>query len=573
VTRLGPDASAAVKAGRLPAGRSLAFRLAVALGLGAATLLGLALVLNLRLQRAQLEHLAGASGERIVETIRGATRDGMLRNDVDNVHRIIQNIGAQPGIDRIRIFNKEGRIRTSTRPEEVGALVDLRAEQCIACHQGGRPLDRLDRKDRIRTFRAPTGHRVLGVIAPIHNEAQCARECHAHPPAQQVLGVLDVQLSMEAVDQSLRTSERQLSWGLGATVAAVLALAGLLLWGMVLRPVHQLSTAMARAGQGDLSARVRVLSRDEIGELGHAWNGMSEELGRARDALQEWNRELEARVAEKTEALEQAHRRMLVVEKMASLGKLAAVLAHEINNPLAGIRTYARVLRRGLRGAVSAPGAEAPPAGGSSPPLPAPGPALPPPGETERILALVESEAARCGDIVRNMLLFSRESPARFAEVDLRPVIGRCLLLLRHQAELLGVRLEGDVAADLPRIVCDAGQVEQLLLALTMNGLEATRGGGSVGLRAQPAEGGGVTLQVSDTGCGIPPEHQTRIYEPFFTTKEQGKGVGLGLAVVYGIVTRHGGRIELRSRPGDTVFTVQLPACPPAADPGKEAAS
>jgi two-component system NtrC family sensor kinase len=185
---------------------------------------------------------------------------------------------------------------------------------------------------------------------------------------------------------------------------------------------------------------------------------------------------------------------------------------------------------------------------------------------------MMESEAARCGDIVRNMLLFSRESPARFAEADLRPVIERGLMLLRHQAELLGVALEGEVAPDLPRIVCDASQVEQMLLALTMNGLEATPAGGQVRLSARPApENGGIVLAVADTGCGIPPEDQTRIFEPFFTTKEQGKGVGLGLAVVYGIVNRHQGRIELQSRPGATVFTIHLPARPPEGAPGKEA--
>jgi two-component system NtrC family sensor kinase len=249
---------------------------------------------------------------------------------------------------------------------------------------------------------------------------------------------------------------------------------------------------------------------------------------------------------------------------MASLGKLAAVVAHELNNPLTGIRTYARVLRRGLsRSSTPSQGAAGGPSedGGDA-------------SETDRILALMENEAARCGEIVRNMLLFSRESPARFADADLRPVIARCLLLLRHQAELLGVALHGDVAPDLPRIVCDAGQVEQMLLALSMNALEATPSGGEVRLSARRApESGGIALTVADTGCGIPPDDQARIYEPFFTTKEQGKGVGLGLAVVYGIVNRHHGRIELASRPGATVFTVHLPARPLEGTEGKEASS
>jgi two-component system, NtrC family, sensor kinase len=291
---------------------------------------------------------------------------------------------------------------------------------------------------------------------------------------------------------------------------------------------------------GDLQTTVPVSSSDEIGAMGAAWNAMTSEVRRARQELEGWNRTLEQRVEEKTAELARAHQRMLVVEKMASLGKLAAVVAHEINNPLAGIRTYAKLLKRRL----ADPGD---------------------PAETGRILDVIGDEAGRCGDIVRNLLLFSRASPARFAEEDVAPLLERCRVLLRHQAEMLGIELRVEGDGPLPRVVCDGSQVQQMILALAMNGLEATPSGGRVIIGARPEGDDGVVLTVADTGCGIPSDIQGRIFEPFFTTKEQGKGVGLGLAVVYGIVARHHGQIDVVSQAGaGTVFTVHLPTRPPA---------
>jgi len=519
--------------------RRLAFRIGLGLCLGAAAILAAAGSWNLRLQRAHLTRLVSASADRIAETIRGSTRDGMLRNDAEGVHRIIRNVADQQGISRIRIFNKEGRIRTSTETGEIGTLVNIGAEECYACHQRDRPLDRLDRADRVRIFRTKQGERILGIIAPIHNEPQCVAACHAHTPAQTVLGVLDVQLSMASVDEALFASERQMTIALVATVAAVLALAGLLLWRMVLGPVERLTRAMSRVTAGDLETRVPVTSSDEIGAMASSWNAMTGELARARGELQEWNETLERRVEEKTAELQRTHERMLVVERMASLGKLAAVVAHEINNPLAGIRTYARLLRRRFAGWADS--------------------------DTPRILQMIDSESGRCGDIVRNLLAFSRATPARFADEEIAPILDRCALLLRHQAEMLGIDIAFEATPGLPCLHCDAAQIQQVVLALAMNALEATPAGGRVTVTARPdSEAPGIVIAVSDTGCGIAEEDRERIFEPFFTTKAAGKGVGLGLAVVYGIVSRHRGRIDVQSRVGaGTVFTVRLPQRPP----------
>jgi two-component system NtrC family sensor kinase len=401
-------------------------------------------------------------------------------------------------------------------------------------------------RERFREFRKD-GRWVLGVIMPIRNEAGCSSAaCHFHPPAKKVLGVLDVHLSLEPVERHVADSQLTLGAGLIAMVAAVLLMAGYLTWRMVLRPLRRFTAASARVAKGDLSAAIPVTSKDEIGEMTASWNRMLEELRRAREQLENWSKTLEQRVYEKTRELELAHQRMLVVEKMASLGKLAAVVAHEINNPLTGISTYARLLGRKLSGGRDE----------SNAPLD---------DKTLKILQLVEKEAQRCGDIVRNLLLFSRSAGARFAEEDLAPLFERCALLVNHKAELQDVEILQEIESGLPRVVCDASQIQQVVLALAMNAIEAMPQGGTLtlGARANPA-GDGVILTVSDTGCGIAPEIKDHIFEPFFTTKEQVTGVGLGLSVVYGIVSRHHGQIEVDSAPqAGTTFTITLPFAQP----------
>lgn len=522
-------------------------RVGAGLVAGAALILMAAAFANLRLQRAHLTRLVSAAAERIAETIRRSTHDDMLRNDREALRRMVATVGAQPGLVCIRIFNKEGRIQSSTRPEEVGRLVDKHAEECDACHQTDQPLTRLPGNDRVRTFRDAEGQRVLGVVAPIHNEPGCVG---CHEPAQTVLGVLDVQLSMASVDQSVRASERQLLFTLALTVGAMALLAALLVWRLVLAPVGRLEQAMSRMTTGQPGGVVAVSSDDEIGRLGQAWNALVIELDRARGEIESWRGTLERRVQEKTAELERTHERLLAVERLASLGKLSAIVAHEINNPLAGIRTFARLLQRRL-----------PVATGQPPESSA--------GENQHMLEMIASESARCGDIVRNLLVFARAAPASFALEELGPILARCALLLRHQAELLGVELVVEPAADLPAVECDAQQIQQLLMALTMNGLEATPSGGRVQLAASATDDS-VLLTVADTGCGIRPEDRARLFEPFFTTKKEGKGVGLGLAVAWGIVSRHHGRIDVQARAGPgSVFTVTLPRRQPVEpDPG-----
>ncbi|HSM51034.1 MAG TPA: ATP-binding protein, partial [Thermoanaerobaculia bacterium] len=276
------------------------------------------------------------------------------------------------------------------------------------------------------------------------------------------------------------------------------------------------------------------------------------ELGATHAELEDWGRTLEQRVDAKSAELAQAHQQMIQVEKMASLGKLAAIVAHELNNPLAGVATYAKLLQRRVAEVQAAPAAD---------------------GESDfpRILHLIETEALRCGNIVKNLLLFSRTPTAVMADAELGPIVERVAMLVQHQADLREIELVRDLPAGLPLLTCDAAQIQQMLLALVMNALEATPQGGRVAIAARTRDRR-MHLTVSDTGRGIPPEALPQIFEPFFTTQEAGAGVGLGLAVVYGIVERHGGHVSVASEPGGgTTFTVDLPLDRPAEAAGGEA--
>ncbi|HET6349702.1 MAG TPA: HAMP domain-containing protein, partial [Candidatus Krumholzibacteria bacterium] len=327
--------------------RGLAARFGLALFAGTALILVAGSYASLRMQRSHLMTMVQARATEVAEVIRYSTREAMMRNDPGEVRRIIGAISEQKSFDRIRVFDARGRITVSTVESEVGALVDQNAEQCVQCHSAGRPLVRVETHNRTREFRVASGERILGVIAPLHNEAICSNaECHAHPASTSVLGVLDVQMPLASVDADLEASQRQLALVVIAALLALLSLAWLLTWRMVLRPVANLTHAAQRISAGDFSDRLEPGAHGELGTLTDEWNSMTGRLSQARRELEQLNATLEKRVEEKTEQLGQAHRRMLFVEKLASLGKLAATVAHELNNPLAGIATYARLLRR-----------------------------------------------------------------------------------------------------------------------------------------------------------------------------------------------------------------------------------
>jgi len=533
--------------------RTIAFRLFLLIVSVQTVVLALLTYALLRVQESALMENAQSSAVRVSEMIRRATRHSMMFNRNADVDGILAAMAGEQGIEGIRVYNKSGEVTYTTLPAEIHTKVDMNAEACVSCHAGSSLANPHSATEILsRTFAASDGHRVMGLITPIRNEPQCAdADCHAHPASRTILGVLDVKVSLAQADERLADARRAL---LSASVAAALLvglISGGFIWLVVRRPVSRLTEGMRMVASGELTMRLPASSRDELGALAGTFNAMTQDLARARAENTAWSATLEQKVREKTADLEQAHRQMVAVEKMASLGNLASSVAHELNNPLEGILTFARLLMKRIR-------------------------RFDLPAEDARAmtedLKLVADEALRCGNIVRNLLVFARQRGVAFQSVHMAPLIERCALLMNHHARMHAVELRTSVAEN-DVMECDPDQVQQVLIALMVNAIEA------MGPALGRDEGGTLTLEihpvpaenrmrivVSDTGIGMSEETKAHMFEPFFTTKSDAKGVGLGLSVAYGILERHHAAVDVVSAPGKgTAFTLSFPLRQPPA--------
>jgi two-component system NtrC family sensor kinase len=497
--------------------------------------------LNIRLHRRHLEAAALISAERVSDVIKRSTSYYMLRNDREGLYHVMGTMADEPGMVKVRIFDPDGRIAFSSEPTEVNHVFEKDSELCIGCHSQSEPLVRLERQDRFRLYRADSGQRILGVITPIENQPECSNAaCHAHPASERILGVLETNLSLARADLQLAQGSRQM-WTYDLLAMLTVAV---LSWIFVLRvvdePLRKLKNGTERLANGELGYQIDVHTSDELGQLEDSFNSMSLQLRAANEEIVAWAKTLEDRVDQKTKELKRTLDEALHVEKMASVGKMAAVLAHEINNPLAGILTYSKLLKKWVdRGETAGAKKQ----------------------EAMQCLDLMADESRRCGDLVKNLLTFSRTAPINIESTDINMVVERCVMLVRHQLEMAGIQLQSDLAANLPLLQCDPAQIEQVLLALVMNAIDAMPRGGNLWIRtALTPDLDAVQMSVRDDGSGIAPDILARIFDPFVTTKEGGRGVGLGLAVSRNIVERHGGKIAVQTEVGKgTTFTVTLP--------------
>ncbi len=322
----------------------------------------------------------------------------------------------------------------------------------------------------------------------------------------------------------------------GPFVIIITVILFLILYNFVMKPLSYLVEGMKRLSAGDMDYRINIDSHDEIGHLARSFNAMSDELKEYKEKMENWTKSLEEEVEKKTAEIYKAQEHLINTEKLASLGRMAAGVAHEINSPLTGIVTFAHLMIKRT------------------------------PAENKQDiedLKTIIDQAERCSKIISGLLGFSRKSASEKSMVDLNTLISNTLAMVRHQSRFLNILFDLQLDTTIPKVNVDPNQIQQVFLNLLINAADAMEKKGKVTLATRLVENNAakfVEFEIADTGSGIPEDILGKIFEPFFTTKPAGKGTGLGLAVSYGIIKKHEGTIFAKSTPGSGAsFYIHLP--------------
>jgi two-component system NtrC family sensor kinase len=493
------------------------------------------------LESEQYEEIAQQCAKRTSEIVIGSTKNAMLLNQKENAYEIMRSIVTQQEIEKISLIDKNGNVIFSTNDDEIGQHVEIDSRACATCHTASGEVKGTPTENWYNIFKSQKGYRALGYLKPIKNEESCYTAlCHAHPKNKTYIGVLSVVMSLERMDALVRENQaRMISTNIVITIILGLAV-GVFIWIWVHVPVKNLIKGTREVSSGNLDYVIQVAGKDELGILGHSFNEMTTDIRKAKDEITSWSNQLENRVKEKTEELKTTQKRNLQIEKMASLGQLSATVAHELNNPMAGILTYSKLIQKKMnKGPLSEDQKDS----------------------ILKNLKMIEAESARSGEIVKNMLLFSRQDAIDMKPHKLEDIINSSLDLISHHLELHNINFEKDFQQDLPEVNVDENQMKQALLALYVNAVEAMEDEGTLTIKTKWKKSQHhVSLFIGDTGKGIPDSVKSQVFEPFFTTKNEVKGVGLGLAAVYAIIQKHTGEITFESEVDKgTTFKIILP--------------
>jgi two-component system NtrC family sensor kinase len=389
------------------------------------------------------------------------------------------------------------------------------------------------------------GKRHIIIVEPIFNEKDCF---HCHGSSRKVIGGMIVKTNVERALMTVSASRNRIILTTILALLAIVAISYALVEKFISSRVQRLADGVKKVAAGDLDFEIQARSSDEIGELARSFNIMTHELKEARDESTNWALNLEHIVEERTAQLKRAQESAIQGEKMASMGRLAAIVAHEINNPLAGIRTYAKLMLK--RSGEIFPDKDS---------------------KYIQYLDTIESEAARCGDIVKGLLQFARPSKPKISQHDIDALAQETLRLVQHQIDMLNIDITLDFTPESSIASCDDQKIKQALVALLLNACDAVQNDtGHITISTTLwKKAKKVEISIADNGVGMDEETRSHMFEPFFTTKtvspdhEASLNSGLGVSVVYEIVESHYGTIDVESELGKgTTVTIFLPSEP-----------
>jgi two-component system, NtrC family, sensor kinase len=489
------------------------------------------------------------NGDNIGSMVEGALYHSMLRNDKTELYNTLDLINSLSGIDEVNLYDHTDYLVYSSYSMEASHYND---PDCMNCHislsnlfPGNEKTYRIiEIESACSMYMLENSQRYLLIRNPIKNEPSCyTADCHAHSASDQILGSLIIKMPLGTFDAAMQKSSS--TYFILAIIITVFLSTILVLFTRknIKEPLYALVDASRSVAGGDWKTRLEVKPHqlEDVKEVSKAFNDMLDKLQSTTGELENWSKQLEYKVQKKSEELSAVQNELIQIERIASLGKMSASVAHELNNPLSGILVYSKLVQKQLK----------------NPNL-----------DEEKMdnvlkhLKLIENETKRCGEIVRGLLDFSRKDQIDHETAHLHEILAGSYELMQHPLRIANISFFKDFKARTDLILCSPNQVKQACIALLVNSSEAMSHGssGEIILRTSNPAPDIVMFEVIDNGTGIATENMPFIFEPFFSTKHEASGIGLGLAIVHGIVQSHKGQIKVDSEVNKgTVISIKLP--------------
>ncbi len=487
------------------------------------------------------------SGDNIGSIVQGALYHSMLTNDRGALRNTLDVINRLPGIEDVNMYDSQDNLVYSAFTTDTAGHSNPNCRDCHASINSMFPgneksfrIVNMDSKCEMST--KDYSYRLLMIKSPILNEKSCSTsDCHAHDERDEVLGSFVIRIPLEELDGAVKESSTDFFLLAAFTTLLLAAFLMFFTKRKIQHPLNEIIKASDAVSKGDRSTRLALDSTqlNDIRLVSTAFNKMLDNLQSASDELQNWSHQLEYKVQKKSEELSEMQNELIHVERIASLGKLSSSVAHEINNPLSGVLTYTKLVNKQLRKLHLEESEKAP---------------------MLKYLKVIEEETKRCGDIVKGLLDFSRKDQLDYKNNHLHKVLREAYLLMDHQMKMSNISFHSDFTAGMDLIHCSENQIKQACIAILLNASEAVFENGEIMIRTRNPDDTHIRVEISDNGVGIAPEDLPHVFEPFYSAKEKASGIGLGLAIVHGIIQSHNGRVEVESVVGKgTTISIILP--------------